>query len=51
MKKDEEKNILKESNILSSMINPKPSKEDPDGSYTGVPVEYGEKPVQDADDL
>lgn len=24
---------------------------DPQGSYTGVPEEPGEKPVQDADDL
>lgn len=24
---------------------------DPQGSYTGVPTERGEKPVQDADDL
>lgn len=24
---------------------------DPNGSYTGVPKEKGEKPVQDADDL
>lgn len=24
---------------------------DPQGSYTGVPTDPGEKPVQDADDL
>ena len=24
---------------------------DPNGSYTGVPEDYGERPVQDADDL
>lgn len=24
---------------------------DPMGSYTGIPVESGEKPIQDADDL
>lgn len=27
------------------------SRTDPDGSYTGVPLEPGEIPVQDADDL
>jgi hypothetical protein len=28
-----------------------PSKSDPSGSYTGVPLNRHEKPVQDADDL
>ncbi len=28
-----------------------PSPTDPQGSYTGKPMEMGEKPVQDADDL
>jgi hypothetical protein len=28
-----------------------PSKDDPNGSYTGKPLKPGEKPVQDADDL
>lgn len=27
------------------------AKTDPQGSYTGVPADPGEKPVQDADDL
>jgi len=27
------------------------SKFDPNGSYTGVPTDKNEKPVQDADDL
>lgn len=27
------------------------STDDPNGSYTGVPLEKGEMPVQDADDL
>ncbi len=47
----EEKNVIKKSSILSSIIHPKPSKEDPQGSYTGLPVEEGEIPTQDADDL
>ena len=47
----EEKNVLKKSGILNSIIHPKPSKEDPQGSYTGLPVEEGEVPTQDADDL
>ena len=29
----------------------RPSATDPQGSWTGVPEEPGEKPVQDADDL
>ena len=45
------KSVLKQSSILNSIIHPKPSKEDPNGMYTGLPVEYGEIPVQDADDL
>ena len=36
---------------VKQMIKREPSKTDPNGSYTGVPVEIGEKPVQDADDL
>ena len=28
-----------------------PQKTDPNGSYTGKNVNYGEKPVQDVDDL
>ena len=34
-----------------SKITLPPSKEDPMGSYTGVPVTPGETPTQDADDL
>jgi len=29
----------------------KSSKTDPDGSWTGVPIDEFEKPIQDADDL
>lgn len=47
----DDKNVVKENKLLNSMIHPKPSKEDPQGSYTGLPVEEGEVPVQDADDL
>ena len=45
------KSVLKQSRILNSIVHPQPSKEDPNGMYTGLPVEYGEVPVQDADDL
>lgn len=45
------KSVLKQSSILNSIVHPQPSKEDPNGMYTGLPVEYGEVPVQDADDL
>ena len=33
------------------MKKEKPIVTDPDGSYTGRPVDRDEKPVQDADDL
>ena len=45
------KSVLKQSSVLNSIVHPRPSPEDPNGSYTGIPVEYGEIPVQDADDL
>ena len=36
---------------LSEKFKTKPVKNDPSGSYTGVPLDPREKPVQDADDL
>ncbi len=50
-KASQKKSVLKQSSVLNSIVHPKPSKEDPNGMYTGLPVEYGEIPVQDADDL
>jgi len=47
----EEKNVIDKSKTLKEMITPKPSKEDPEGSYTGLPVNENEVPVQDVDDL
>lgn len=47
MKKEKrEKGYKKVVDVLS-----KPSKTDPQGSYTGVNQNKGERPVQDADDL
>ncbi len=47
MKKEKrEKDYKKVVDVLS-----KPSKTDPQGSYTGVNWNKGERPVQDADDL
>jgi len=43
--------IPQKNRLLQSMINRAPSKEDPNGSYTGLPMEPGEVPVQDVDDL
>ena len=37
--------------IVQSIINTPPSNTDPNGSYTGNPVDVNEKPQQDADDL
>ncbi len=37
--------------VVERMIAAPPSRTDPNGSYTGKPMEMGEVPVQDADDL
>lgn len=37
--------------LVNQMSAYTPSHTDPFGSYTGMPEEYGETPVQDADDL
>ena len=36
---------------IGEKVKTKPSKNDPAGSYTGVPLDPKERPVQDADDL
>lgn len=36
---------------VNEMINSLPSPTDPNGSYTGNPLDENEVPVQDADDL
>jgi hypothetical protein len=39
-------------NRVAAVINgAEPSKEDPNGSYTGKPLKPYEKPIQDSDDL
>ncbi len=35
----------------SDMIHLPPSRTDPEGWYTGLPLDFKERPVQDADDL
>ena len=47
----QKRSVLKQSRVLNSIVHPKPSKEDPNGMYTGLPGEYGEIPVQGADEL
>jgi len=37
--------------IVAQAADPSGSNTDPQGSYTGMPVNRNEKPVQDADDL
>ncbi len=39
------------SNKVDDLISMADFETDPYGSYTGVPINPGEKPVQDADDL
>ncbi|MEG0571321.1 MAG: hypothetical protein RR497_06725 [Oscillospiraceae bacterium] len=36
---------------VTQIVNQAPSKTDPNGSYTGIPLDKNEQPVQDADDL
>ena len=36
---------------VERILNIRPSKNDPNGSYTGKPLDRHEKPIQDADDL
>ncbi len=43
--------ISRVSRAAEKVIAVPPSRSDPQGSYTGRPVEMGEIPVQDADDL
>ena len=48
MKDKENKGKTALDRVLQSQ---QPSKQDPNGSYTGRPENKGETPVQDADDL
>ena len=41
----------KVASVIKAYHNKDNLKTDPNGSYTGVPLEKYEKPVQDADDL
>ena len=45
------RSIVQPNGVVSSMIHPHRSKTDPQGSWTGIPAEPDEEPVQDADDL
>lgn len=38
-------------NSVDKIINQPPSKSDPQGMYTGKPLNTNERPEQDADDL
>ena len=44
-------NEKKAEDIIDSIVNQPASDTDPLGSYTGHPVDEGDIPVQDADDL
>lgn len=45
------KNKKDKNEIVNSIIKNEFSKTDPDGSYTGIPKNKSEQPIQDADDL
>ena len=46
-----EVSIPQKNKLLHSMVNRQPSKEDPMGSYTGIPMDETDVPVQDVDYL
>ena len=41
----------KNSPLVNAIVNRQPSDTDPQGMYTGLPLNEDERPVQDADDL
>ncbi len=41
----------KTQSVIDAYVSPKMKRSDPQGSYTGKPVNKNEVPVQDADDL
>ncbi len=47
----DKKNVEKTSKNKKDAFKTKASRSDPEGSYTGIPLNSAEKPVQDADDL
>lgn len=53
MKKNNKKNTksVMDNPIIKNLINQQPDKNDPFGSYTGIPINKNEKPIQDVDDL
>lgn len=51
MGKKKERPRAKDKVQYIAKITPIRSRTDPEGSYTGVPADPDEKPVQDADDL
>ena len=51
MKKASDKKKKQVMDKVDDVMNKAPSKTDPLGSYTGMPVNPHEVPVQDADDL
>ena len=51
MKKGKKRSVMVTDGVVSALIHPHPSKTDPQGSWTGLPADENEEPVQDADDL
>ena len=49
--KVKQKKVVTNSAVVNAIINQPPSKSDPNGSYTGKPLNEYEVPIQDADDL
>lgn len=51
MSKKDKKLSKKVSSVVDAFVDEDSFKIDPNGSYTGRPLDKYEKPVQDADDL
>lgn len=49
--KKKQKKTITNNATVNAIINQEPSDTDPNGSYTGKPLDQNEVPVQDADDL
>ncbi len=50
-KSSKKRRITRPNGAVNAVFRPHPSKTDPQGSWTGLPADPEDLPVQDADDL
>ncbi len=51
MDKNRKKNHMRPTQVALNVVSSAPSKTDPLGMYTGVPMDESDEPQQDQDDL